>query len=413
MTAATGHGAIEPTNLASISAYAKSRADEAPAIRALDEILEDAIRSAASDIHIEPTGHGGRVRRRVDGMLCESRALSPELYTQIVSRVKLLAGMDIAERRQPQDGRYAIERAGRSLDTRVSSMPTIGGEKVVLRLLDQQARIPALDSIGMPDRMLERFRRAVRAPHGFVVACGPTGSGKTTTVYAAIGERNAEHENVCSIEDPVEVRIPGLAQMQVNPRAGVTFASALRAFLRQDPNVIMVGEMRDEETAAVAASASLSGQLLLTTLHANDAPRALDRLVELGVSRATLSAGVSAIVAQRLLRRLCRECSTPVPVSGELAGESGIAAGTRVYRADGCILCAGTGYSGRIAVFEALFVDEPLRRMIGQGAPSAEIADAAVHSGYQPMLVDGIRRVLQGDTTFEELRRVLPVERAA
>lgn len=385
--------------------------DEAPAVRALDDIHNVALAHNASDIHVEPTRGGGRVRHRVDGILIESKNLTGELYAQVVSRMKLLAGMDIADRRQPQDGRYAIERKQHTVDARVSSMPTILGEKLVVRLLDHQKHVPTLESLGMPDGALERFRRVVHAPHGFVVACGPTGSGKTTTLYAALSERNTDSQNLCSIEDPVEVRIPGVAQVQVNPRAGVTFASALRAFLRQDPNVIMVGEMRDDETAAVAASASLSGQLVLTTLHSNDAPKAVDRLVELGVSPHTIAAGLTAIVAQRLVRRLCRACREPFEVSSALAREFGMQSnGLYAYRAVGCEACSNCGYAGRLAIFECMFIDDAMRRVIAHDHSSIAFAHAARESGYEPMLADGMRRVLAGDTTLEELRRVLVVE---
>lgn len=391
-------------------AQAAHHDDEAPAIRAVDDIHERALRHGASDIHVEPTRSGGRVRQRVDGILSETRDLHSELYGQVVSRMKLLAGMDIADRRQPQDGRYAIDRNGRSVDARVSSMPTILGEKLVVRLLDHEMRVPSVDSLGMPARTLKDFLRAVHAPHGFVVVCGPTGSGKTTTLYAALRERDADSENLCSIEDPVEVRIPGVAQIQVNPRAGLTFGTALRSFLRQDPNVIMVGEMRDAETAAIAASASLSGQLVLTTLHSNDAPKAIDRLVELGVSNHTISAGLSAVIAQRLVRRLCEACREPFAVSAELARQFGVSSGMRAYKPAGCGACAGTGFSGRAAIFESLYVHDSLRRLIAQGASSVEIADAARSAGYESMLVHGVERVLAGETTFDELRRVLVVQ---
>lgn len=385
------------------------RGDEAPAVRAVDEIHDLAVRSNASDIHVEPTRQGGRVRQRVDGILVESRVLTAELYVHVVSRMKLLAGMDIADRRQPQDGRYAIERIGRSIDARLSSMPTILGEKLVVRLLDHQARVPTLESLGMPAHMLDRFRRVTHAPHGFVVACGPTGSGKTTTLYAALAERNTDSQNLCSVEDPVEVRIPGVAQVQINPRAGVTFASASRAFLRQDPNVIMLGEMRDEETAAVAASASLSGQLVLTTLHSNDALKAVDRLVELGVSRHTIAAGLSAVVAQRLVRRLCHECRKPFIVAGPLAHEFGVRGGEQAFLPVGCSLCNGSGYAGRVAIFESIFIDDDMRRCIADGLSSVALRELARRNGYEPMLAEGIRRTISGETTFEELRRVLVV----
>lgn len=389
------------------------RGDEAPAVRAVDEIHEIAAAHSASDIHVEPTPCGGRVRQRIDGILTEVRLLTPELYGQVVSRMKLLAGMDIADRRQPQDGRYTIERAARSIDARVSSVPTILGEKLVVRLLDHEARVPNIDALGMPERLLSRFRGVIRAPHGFVVACGPTGSGKTTTLYAALGERDIDTENLCSIEDPVEVRIPGVAQIQTNARAGLTFASALRSFMRQDPNVIMVGEMRDKETAGIAASAALSGQLVLTTLHSNDAPKAIDRLVELGVSRHTIAAGLSAVIAQRLIRRLCDACRVAFDVPPAPASEFGIPQAALAYRERGCETCNGTGFIGRIAIFEAMFIDDGLRRLIAEGASSVEMANAAAARGYEPLIHDARRRLLRGETTLEELRRVLVVENPA
>lgn len=397
------------------SAYAQEghRGNEAPAVRVLDEIHDNAVRNSASDIHVEPVRGGGRVRQRVDGILFESKMLSADIYGQVVSRMKLLAGMDIADRRQPQDGRYAIERNDKSIEARVSSMPTLLGEKLVVRLLDHHARTPTLDSLGMPEPALEQFRRVIHSPHGFVLACGPTGSGKTTTLYAAMAERNLDSQNLCSVEDPVEVRIPGVAQVQVNARAGVTFASALRAFLRQDPNVIMVGEMRDEETAAVAASASLSGQLVFTTLHSNDGPKAVDRLVELGVARHTIAAGLSAIVAQRLIRRLCQHCRVEFEISNALACEFAVEQGARAYRAGGCRACMDSGYAGRLAIFEFVFIDDAMRRCIAAGESSVVLAALARRSGYEPMLTHGVQRALRAETTFEELRRVLVIEKPA
>lgn len=389
------------------------RSDDAPAIRAVDALHHRALVAGASDVHLEPLQSGGRVRQRVDGLLCEAGSLPQDLYVQAVSRVKLLAGMDIADRRQPQDGRYEIDAPGRAIDARVSSIPTVYGEKLVIRLLDPQARIPSLASLGMAQRYVERFRRSILAPHGFVVVCGPTGSGKTTTLYAAMCERNVTSENLCSVEDPVEVRIPGIAQVQVNARAGVTFASALRAFLRQDPNVIMVGEMRDRETAAVAASASLSGQMVLTTLHSNDAPSAVDRLYELGVARHTLAAGLTLVLAQRLVRRLCEECKVRSVVTPALSAAFGVAQGTAAFAARGCEACAGTGYAGRTAVFELLFIDEDLRAAVASGASGVTLRAMALERGYREMLQDGVRLALSGTTSFQELSRVLLVESAA
>jgi type IV pilus assembly protein PilB len=396
-----------------VPARVHSSGDEAPAVREVDAMHAAAIACVASDIHIEPSPSGGRVRQRIDGILVETKSLPRDVFAQVVSRVKLLAGMDIADRRQPQDGRYAIEDQERSIDARVSSMPTILGEKIVIRLLDHHARVPSLAQIGMPARQLERFRRIVHAPHGFVVVCGPTGSGKTTTLYAAMSERNLDSQNLCSVEDPVEARIPGIAQVQINPRAGVTFASALRAFLRQDPNVIMLGEMRDRETAAVAASASLSGQLVMTTLHSSDAPKALDRLLELGVERHTIAAGLSAVVAQRLVRVLCDHCKAQYRVGVDLAAEFGVDAGARAFRAAGCDRCAARGYTGRRALFEVLFIDDAMRAAIAGGGSSVTLRALAAANGFSQMASEGVRAALRGDTSFEEIRRVLFVETAA
>jgi type IV pilus assembly protein PilB len=393
-----------------VSAAHGQSSSDAPAIRLLDEVHKTALAARASDIHLEPCRSGGRVRQRVDGILSETKRIDTAIYSQVVSRVKLLAGMDIADRRQPQDGRYAIDGGEYSIDVRVSSMPTIDGEKLVVRLLDRCAHIPTLQSIGMPLDLLREFQKRILAPHGFVIICGPTGSGKTTTLYAAMAERNIDAQNLCSAEDPVEIYIPGVAQVQVNPRAGVTFASALRGFLRQDPNVIMIGEMRDEETAKVALSASLSGQLVLTSLHSNDAPRALERLGELGVTRHAVAAGLTAVISQRLVRKLCVHCRVPDRVEQQAAWEFGVEAGTPVYRSLGCAKCGGSGYFGRTAVFEGIFIDRKLRDLVTDGCSTAALVETARACGYEPLQVDGIRRVVTGETTFDELRRVLPTE---
>jgi type IV pilus assembly protein PilB len=357
--------------------------DDPPAIRAVDRLHENAVRLKASDIHLEPTRVGGRIRLRVDGILRESEQLAEGLFHHMVSRVKLLASMDIAERRLPQDGRYMLERCGRSLDARVSSMPTIGGEKLVIRLLDMQAEIPSLTSLGMTPEVLERYRRVIHAAHGFIVVCGPTGSGKTTTLYASLAERNVNEQHLCTVEDPVEVQMAGVAQVQVNPRAGLTFASALRAFLRQDPNVIMLGEMRDAESAGVAMSAALSGQLVITTMHASDAPRAIERLVEFGLHRHTLAAGLSAVVSQRLVRRVCSHC-----------------------RAAGCTRCAGLGYRGRLAIFEFLPMTSAVRSAVASGETATDLAAIGARAGYEPMLTAGLNLVARGETSRCELERV-------
>ena len=385
---------------------------ESPAVTLANDIMRDAVCRNASDVHIEPSASGGRVRQRIDGILHCSTAIEEEVYVQVVSRLKLLAGMDIADKRQPQDGRYNIEIAGRSFDARVSSVPTIAGEKLAIRLLADHARTPQLDQLDIPAKHYDDFKRVCTGPHGFIVAAGPTGSGKTTTLYAALGQRDATSENLCSVEDPIEVRMPGVAQVQVNLRAGLTFASALRAFLRQDPNVIMVGEMRDHETAAVAASASLSGQLVLTTLHSNDAPGAIERLRELGVKRRTLAAGLTAVVAQRLVRALCKRCRKTFPIAKDTAREFRITEGATVFASVGCGDCAGTGYMGRIALFEILFIDDVVREAISSDEPRLSLRAISKQRGFEPMFQHGLQRVMAGETTLQELRRVLTIGHA-
>lgn len=395
---------VEPR--ASFLPEADVSGDAPPAIRAVDDLHDVALARNASDIHIEPAPNGGRVRLRVDGVLHDLRQLPPPLFAHVVSRVKLLAGMDIADKRAPQDGRYQIEAHGRCVDARVSSMPTIEGEKLVIRLLDMRARVAQFEGLGMPEMLLRAFRRNVHAPHGFVLVCGPTGSGKTTTLYAALGERNVDGQQCCTVEDPVEVRMSGVAQVQVNSRAGVTFATALRSFLRQDPNVIMVGEMRDAETAAVAMSAALSGTLVLASLHASDAPRTVQRLIELGLNRHAIAAGLSCVLAQRLVRRLCDACRRRRCARGYVK-LLGIADGEVVYEPGGCGACEGSGYRGRAGIFEFLPMSPPLRACVADGASPATLTRVACDQGYEPMLTDGARRVRHGDTSVEELRRVL------
>lgn len=380
------YGTPEETHVA-------ERGDEAPAVRTVDRLYERAVASHASDVHVEPAAHGGRVRFRVDGILREIETIAGELYGPVTSRIKLLAGMDIADKRQPHDGRYTIALGGREIDARVSSVPSINGEKIVIRLLDQHTKVPTLAALGMSGATLETYQRAVRAPYGFVVVTGPTGSGKTTTLYASLSELNATTKNVCSVEDPAEMRMPGVTQVQVNPKAGVTFPSALRAFMRQDPNVIMVGEMRDAETVAVGISAALTGQLVLTTLHSNDAPRTVERLVELGAARYAIASALTVVLGQRLVRLLCEQCRRP--------GERG------TMRAGGCEVCASTGYVGRIGVFEVLHVDDAMRDAIANGASSVQIAALGRQNGYRPMFEDGLRRVRAGETTLDEVRRVI------
>ena len=397
---------IEPEGELSYRRVEAARVVETPVVRAVDEILNSAAAARASDVHIEPFSDGGRVRERVDGVLRETRRLSGEHFERVLSRLKLLAGMDIADRRLPQEGRYCTRLSGRYVEARVSSLPTVAGERLAIRILEPQSAVPRLEELGMPLPMARRFREFVHAPAGFVIVCGPTGSGKTTTLYSALAERNVDGQQLCSVEDPVEVRLPGVAQVQVNVRAGVTFAVALRAFLRQDPNVVMVGEMRDAETAAVASSAGLCGQLVMTTLHANDALHALDRLMELGLSAQTIVASVSAIVSQRLLRQLCIDCKVSATVGPEAAW-LGIESGTVAAAPRGCERCAGTGYWGRSAVFEIIEMTPALRSAIESRLPLEMRRTLAGSDGFETMQRWAARSVLDGETSVEEASRVL------
>ena len=385
--------------------------EDAPAIRAVDEIFESAIRSQASDVHIEPLIDGGRVRERVDGLLRESRRIPARLLPRVLSRIKLLAGMDIADRRLPQDGRYTVERSGVSVDARISSIPTIAGEKLAVRLLDGRRQIPGLEALGMAPCMTARFRGIIHAPAGFVVVCGPTGSGKTTTLYASMAERNVCGQQLCSIEDPVEIRMPGIVQVQVSARTGLTFAAGLRSFLRQDPDAIMIGEMRDGETAAVATSAALCGQLVLTTLHSNDAIGAVDRLVQMGLATRAVAASLSAILSQRLVRRLCEGCKRPARAGA--AGEPfGLAPDDAVAEAAGCEDCRGTGHRGRCGVFELAVVSPDVRRAIEAAASPSLVSEAARGDGYEPLAMDVRRLILARACSVDEAARVLGIVNA-
>ncbi len=393
------------------AAYPELRAelrerDDAPAVRAVDAVLARAVALHASDVHVEPLPSGGRVRLRVDGIMREIQTIGADVLAPFISRLKLIAGMDIADRRQPQDGRCAIAIDGREIDARVASVPTLDGEKLVVRLLDRDAAAPDLTALGMPEATLGRYERMLHAPWGFAVVAGPTGSGKTTTLYASLARLDARTRSVCSVEDPIEMRLPGVSQTQVNVRAGVTFPLVLRALMRQDPNVVMVGEMRDGETTAVAVSAALAGQMVFATLHANDAPRAVDRLIELGAARHAVAAALSAVVAQRLVRRLCERCRVEVRVPGELRDALSVSH-DRWFAARGCAACEGIGYLGRTGVYELLDLDDEMRGAVAAGASSVELAQLGARRGYVPMFADGLAKVLAGITSFDELRRVV------
>jgi type II secretory ATPase GspE/PulE/Tfp pilus assembly ATPase PilB-like protein len=397
---------IRPTTILSRGASASDDAP-VPVSRVLDDILSRALAAGASDVHIEPFSDGsGHVRYRIDGVLHAGMTLDAALYAPLISRLKLLASMDIANRRLPQDGRYTIAVDRRRVDARISSLPTFDGEKLVIRLLDYQTALPRLADLGIDAASLRAYRLAAHAPWGFVVVSGPTGSGKTTTLYATIGDLDRHDRNICTVEDPIEGYLNGVSQVGVNVRAGLTFPIALRSLVRQDPDVIMVGEMRDAETAAVAVAAALAGQTVLATVHSNDATRTIDRLVEFGVARHSLAAALTAVVAQRLVRRLCPACRRREVVPAEFRPALPDCDGTW-FVAAGCAACDGRGYSGRTAVFEMLSIDDPLRESIAAGASSSALAQLAKARGHRSLFDDAAAKITSGVTTFSEVERVV------
>lgn len=381
-----------------------------PVIRYLNLLLRDAVRSGASDIHLESTAQGPRVRLRLDGVLSEAPAPPASLQHAVVSRIKLLAELDIAERRVPQDGRVSVLLEARELDLRVSTVPTLHGESVVLRLLDRGNRPATLDELGLEPDQAAAFRRSASASSGLILSTGPTGSGKTTSLYAALGLRRRDEEKVITVEDPIEYQLAGVTQVPVHPKAGVTFATALRSILRQDPDVVMVGEMRDRETAALAMQAAMTGHAVFSTLHTRDAVGALTRLADLGVEPYVVAATIQAVLAQRLVRRICDDCRAPYkpePAVIEFARRNGMHCDTTLTRGRGCQSCRGTGFRGRIGVFELVTVDDILRREIVHGVDEAVLREYLHEAGATSLLRAGWTRVAAGVTTAEEVLRVL------
>ncbi len=367
--------------------------DDAPIIRMLNALLTQAARDGASDIHIEPYERHSSVRFRVDGTLREVVQPNRALHAALISRLKIMAELDIAERRLPQDGRISLRIGTRAVDVRVSTLPSAHGERAVLRLLDKSEGSLSLEALGMQGEVLRRFEHLVTQPHGIVLVTGPTGSGKTTTLYAALQRLDAAHNNIMTVEDPIEYELAGVGQTQVNPKIDLTFAKALRAILRQDPDIIMIGEIRDFETAQIAIQASLTGHLVLATLHTNDAASAVTRLTDMGVEPFLLSSSLLGVLAQRLVRKLCPHCKAPSVIVTN-------------FQPVGCPQCGQTGYSGRSGVFELLVTDDAIRAQIHSRASEADIRAAAIASGMVLMREDGERLVRLGLTSREELLRV-------
>jgi general secretion pathway protein E len=411
LTSAAGAESLETTGLDGLVDEIPAAADllditdDAPIIRLINGLIAEAVRKGASDIHIEPYEVNLVIRFRVDGVLSEVLSLQSRLAPLIVSRVKVMARLDIAEKRIPQDGRISLALGGRSLDVRVSTLPARAGERVVMRILDKDQAGLSLAQLGMGPETLEAFRTALREPNGIVLVTGPTGSGKTTSLYAGLQLLNDQTRNILTIEDPVEYGIDGIGQTQVNTKVGMTFAAGLRAILRQDPDVVMVGEIRDAETAQIAVQASLTGHLVLSTVHTNDAAGAITRLRDMGVEPFLLASTLRLVVAQRLVRRLCESCRSPEDADAATVRLLKLPKGSKVWRAHGCTTCSSTGYVGRVGLYETLRIDDRIRRLINENGDEAEIAALGEELGGS-LNAQARSAVLAGLTTPEEALRV-------
>lgn len=385
-------------------------ADDAPVISIVNSLVSQAVKERASDIHIEPQDKGVRVRFRIDGVLREVVNFPKHTHAAIVSRIKIMSEMDIAEKRLPQDGRIKVMEAGREIDIRVSTLPTIVGEKVVMRILDKASVILDIKGLGFSALNFARYRRLYHQSYGMILVTGPTGSGKTTTLYSTLTEINSPTKNIITVEEPVEYRLDGINQVQVNPKAGLSFASGLRSILRQDPNIVMVGEIRDTETADIAIRAALTGHLVFSTLHTNDASGAITRLIDMGIEPFLVASSVLGVIAQRLVRLICPDCKqrySPDPESPErlflnVSPDDDIV----LYRGTGCPRCSHTGYKGRMSIHEIMPISSALREAISQKVSSDELCKIAIGEGMKTMRDDGIEKAMQGLTTMEEVMRV-------
>ncbi|MBL7071174.1 MAG: type II secretion system ATPase GspE [Candidatus Omnitrophica bacterium] len=384
--------------------------DDAPVVRLVSLLIGEAVKKRSSDIHIEPLENKLRIRYRIDGILYEVPGPPKKLQSSVISRVKIMAKMDIAEKRLPQDGRIRISAAGRDLDLRVSTLPAIYGESVVLRILDKSSFIMGLKDLGFSDTDEKKFEKLLKMPNGILLVTGPTGSGKTTTLYASLNYINKPDRKLITIEDPVEYQMTGINQVQVRPQINLTFAAGLRSILRQSPDVIMIGEIRDPETAQIAIQASLTGHLVFSTLHTNDAPGAITRLIDMGTKPYLVASAIQAIIAQRLVRSICPSCKEKYEPSREelkiIKLSSGYSRSIDFYKGKGCEDCAGTGYSGRIGIFELLFMTDKIRKLVFEKVSSGVIKENARESGMVTLREDGIKKVLKGETTISEVMRV-------
>jgi len=375
-------------------------------------IITQAINDKASDIHIEPRAKNVCVRYRIDGVLHEVMSPPKHIQAPMVSRIKIMASLDIAERRIPQDGKIHLKHDNKEYDLRVSSLPTTHGEKIVMRILDKSSVMIGLDKLGLMPDTRAIFEDLVFKPYGMLLVTGPTGSGKSTTLYTSLNMLNSPEKNICTVEDPVEYQLGGINQVQINPKAGLNFASALRSFLRQDPDIIMVGEIRDHETAQIAIESALTGHMVLSTLHTNDAPGAITRLIDMGIEPFLVASALVGCIAQRLVRRICPNCREPYSPPEEAVAKFGLnLADTNIvfYHGRGCDHCKGTGYKGRCGIYEMMTINDSIRPLILRNAPTVEVKDAAIENGMVTLQEDGLRKVLEGTTTIEECLRVVYV----
>ena len=386
----------------------RESADDAPVIKLVNQIIAQAVEQGTSDIHFEPEDNQLRVRFRIDGVLIETTTIPKRMVSGVVSRVKIMSDLDIAERRVPQDGRVSLTIDGHPIDLRVVTLPSVHGESIVMRILDKSSVIMELDRLGMGEDDLARFSKAYRQAYGAVLVTGPTGSGKSTSLYAALGVINTPEKNIITIEDPVEYQVAGITQVQTNPKAGLTFASGLRAMMRADPDVIMVGEIRDRETAQIAIEAALTGHLVLSTLHTNDAPGAVTRLIEMGIESFLVSSAIDCVVAQRLARTLCEHCKKPVTLSVEALRDAGftVTAPVDAYGPGGCSRCGGSGYKGRLGLYEVMSITDEIRTLVVERAAADKIGEVAERQGMRRLREDGLDKVRQGRTSIAEVTRV-------
>jgi general secretion pathway protein E len=390
--------------------------DDAPIIKLVNSLLHNAVKERASDVHLEPFEREIRVRFRIDDILYEPiKPLPRALHASIVSRIKIMGSLNIAEKRLPQDGRIRLKIAGRDYDVRLSTLPVAYGERVVMRLLPRTQDLQNLEKLGFDKNQLGTIERLISRPNGILLVTGPTGSGKTTTLYGALARINSTDKNIITVEDPVEIQLPGIGQIEVNPKVGLTFASGLRSILRQDPNVILIGEIRDLETAEIAIQASLTGHLVFSTLHTNDAPSAITRLVDMGVEPFLVASSLVAVLAQRLVRVLCPDCRVQYEATREELLEIGLDVGSKprqVYRPEGCAGCNYSGYRGRVGIFEMMLIDDDIRGLVSQNIDSKTIKNMAVRKGMHTLRSDGARKVLAGITSVAEVLRATEEEAA-